>query len=46
MEYGYNFIVNVKVDDIYEDIVKDVETSFNTSNFELDRTFPKRISKN
>ena len=31
-----------KNDDIYNDIAKDVETRFDTSNYELDRPFPKR----
>ena len=30
-----------KKDDIYKDIVEDVETSFDTSNYELDRPLPK-----
>ena len=34
------FIVYVKTDDIYEDIAN-VETIFDTSNFELHRTLPK-----
>ena len=35
--------VHVKTDDIYEekDIYKDVETRFDTSNFEIDRPLPK-----
>ena len=32
-----NFIVHVKTDDIYKEIAEDVETRFDTSNFELDR---------
>ena len=36
-----NFIVNVKTDDIYKEIVEDVETRFDTSNYELDRPLPK-----
>ena len=32
-----SFIVHVKTDDIYKDIVEDVETRFDTSSFELDR---------
>ena len=36
-----SFIVHIKTDDIYEDIAKDVETRFDTSNFEIDRPLPK-----
>ena len=36
-----SFIVHVKADDIYKDITEDVETRFDTSNFELDRPLPK-----
>ena len=32
-----NFIVYISADDIYEDIPEDVETRFDTSNYELDR---------
>ena len=32
-----SFIVHVKTDDIYKEIAEDVETRFDTSNFELDR---------
>ena len=39
------FIVYIKTDDIYKDIVEDVETRFDTSNFELDRPFPKGKTK-
>ena len=35
------FLVDVKADDIYKDIGKDVETVFSTSNFEIDRLLPK-----
>ena len=34
-------IVHVKADDVYKDIAEDVETRFDTSNFELDRPLPK-----
>ena len=40
-----SFIVHVKADDIYKDIAEDVETSFDTSNFELDRPLPKGKNK-
>ena len=36
-----SFIVHVKTDDIYRDIAEDVETQFDTSNFEIDRLFSK-----
>ena len=36
-----NFIVHVKTDDVYKDIAADVETRFDTSNFEIDRPLPK-----
>ena len=39
-----SFIVHVKTDDIYKDIAEDVETIFDTSNFEIDRPLP--IGKN
>ena len=40
-----SFIVHVKTDDIYKDIAKDVETRFNTSNFEIDRPLPNGKNK-
>ena len=36
-----SFTVYVKTDDIYKDIAEDVETGFDTSNYELDRPLPK-----
>ena len=39
MLYGYS--VYIKTDDIYKDIAKDIETRFDTSNYELDRSLPK-----
>ena len=36
-----NFIVYIKTEDIYGEISKDVETKFDTSNYELDRPLPK-----
>ena len=36
-----NFIVHAKTDDIYKDIAKDVQTRFDTSNYEKDRPLPK-----
>ena len=40
-----SFIVHIKTEDIYTDIVKDVETRFDTSNYELDRSLPKIKNK-
>ena len=37
--------VYIKIEDIYVDIVKDVETRFDTSNYELERPLPKRKDK-
>ena len=36
-----SFIVHVKANDIYKDIPEDVETRFDTSNYELNRLLPK-----
>ena len=41
-----SFIKYIKIDDIYKDTIEDVETRFGTSNYELDRSFPKRNKKN
>ena len=41
----HSFIVLVKTDDIYKDIAEDVETRFDTSNFEIDRPLPKGKNK-
>ena len=40
------FIVYIKSDDIYKDIAEVVETRFDTSNYELNRPFPKRKNEN
>ena len=42
MLYVYSFIVYIKTDDIYKDIAEDVETRFDTSNYEFDRPLPKK----
>ena len=39
------FIIPVETIYIYSDIAKDVETRFDTSNFELDRPLPKGKNK-
>ena len=38
-------IVYIKRDDIYENVEQDVETWFDTSNYELDRPFPKEENR-
>ena len=40
-----SFIVYIKRDDIYKDIEEDVETRFDTSNYELDRPLAKGKNK-
>ena len=40
-----SFIVYVKTNDIFKDIAQDVETRFDTSNFEVDRPLPKTKMK-
>ena len=46
MLYGYRcFIVYIKTGDIYKDIAEDVETRFDTSNYELDRPLSNGKSK-
>ena len=39
----YGFIVYIKTDDIYEDITEDVETRFDTSNYELECNSTERL---
>ena len=39
------FIAHIKTDDIYKDIAEDVETRFDTSNYELERPLPKGKNK-
>ena len=36
-----SFIVYIKTDDTYKDVAEDVETRFDTSNYELYRPLPK-----
>ena len=38
-------IVYKKADDIYKEIIEDVDTIVDTSNYELDRPLPKRKEK-
>ena len=40
-----SFIVHVKTDEIYKNIVEDVEKRFDSSNFEIDRPLPKGKKK-
>ena len=40
-----SFIVYIKTDDIYKDIGEDVETRFDTSNYELNRSLTKGKNK-
>ena len=40
-----SFILYIKTDDTYKDIVEDLETRFDTSNYELDRPLPKGKNK-
>ena len=35
------FTVYIKMDEIYKDLAKDVETRFDIFNYELDRSLPK-----
>ena len=41
-----SFLVHVKTNDIFKDIEGDVETRFDTSNFEIDNLLPKGKNKN
>ena len=40
-----SFTVQVKTDHVYKDITEDVQTRFDTSNFEIDRPLPKGKNK-
>ena len=40
-----SFIMNVKTNDFYEDIANDVENSFDTSNYEVNRLLPMGKNK-
>ena len=39
------FIVYIKTDDIYKDIAEDVETRFDTPNYEFNKPLPKWQNK-
>ena len=41
-----SLIVYIKTDDIYKYIAEDIETRFDTSNYELDRLLPKGKKSN
>ena len=40
-----SFIVYIKTDAIYKEVTEDVERRFDTSNYELDRSLPKKKKK-
>ena len=40
-----SFSVHIITEDMYEDIAKDVEKRFDTSNYELERPLPKERNK-
>ena len=40
-----SFIINIKTEDVYEDIADDVEKRFDTSNHEVNRLLPIRKNK-
>ena len=40
-----SFIMNIKTNDVYEDITNDVENRFDTSNYEVNRPLPMGKSK-
>ena len=41
-----SFIVYIKTDDIYKEFVEVVKNRFDTSNYKLGRSLPKRKNKN
>ena len=43
--YGHCIILYIKVSNIYKDIAGDLETRFDVSNYELDRTLLKGKNK-
>ena len=40
-----SFVMNIKTEDFYKDIVNDVEKRFDTSNYEVDRPLPTGKNK-
>ena len=40
-----SFLVYIKADDIYKDIIEDAETRFDTSNYELNKPLTKEKNK-
>ena len=40
-----SFVINIKTEDFYKDIVNDVEKRFDTSNYEVDRPLPTGKNK-
>ena len=42
---AHSFLVYIKTDDIYKDIIEDVGTRFDTSNYELNSPLPKDKNK-
>ena len=43
---AYSYIVHIKRKDIYDGIAKDIETRFDTSNYELRRSLPREKIEN
>ena len=40
-----SFIIQIKTEDVYEDITDDVEKRFDTSNYGVDRPFPLQVKR-
>ena len=40
-----SFVLNINTDDIFKDIAENIETRFDTSNYELHRSLPKENTK-
>ena len=40
------FIIQIKIEDFYNDIADNVKNKYGTSNYEVDRPLPKGIDKN
>ena len=45
MLHGHSFLVSIKTEGIYEEIAKDLEARFDTSNFVLNRRLPNKKKK-